>query len=89
MRLPGWNDLPRGYGARFDVRAAPVWLRILEALPFVDRFAYPLLVRRGHGYLSPHPGWPPEALDELRDGWLLDDPEREEPGSVVELREER
>jgi hypothetical protein len=86
VRLIGWKDAPRGHGARLDLRAAPLWLRVLEATPFVDRFAYPLLVRRGLGYLTPHPGWPAEELEELRDGWKLDDPERVEPGSVAVLR---
>ena len=72
MRLDGWNAIPNGYGAHFDVGAAPWWLRVLFQTPFVDRFAYPLLVRRGLGVLSPHPGWPPERLGLVPNGWRLD-----------------
>jgi hypothetical protein len=31
---------------------APWWLRALFRTPFLDRFAYPLLVRRGFGALA-------------------------------------
>ena len=55
MRLEGWNHIPEGYGARFDVKAAPLWLRFLVNTPFIDSFAYPLLVKRGHGYLRTSP----------------------------------
>ncbi len=50
MKLAGWNDIPWGYAARFDTASAPVWLRILYATPFLDRFAYPQLVSRGLGF---------------------------------------
>ncbi|MDX6199470.1 MAG: hypothetical protein QOJ79_2621 [Actinomycetota bacterium] len=71
MRLDGWNAIPTGYGATFDVGAAPWWLRLLFHAPSVDRFAYPLLVKRGLGVLSPHPGWPRERLGPVAGGWRV------------------
>lgn len=77
--------MPEGYGARFDVRAAPLWLRVLFHTPFIDRFAYPLLVRRGHGYLQAFPEPPPEGLGEVSGGWRIDPPDYQPPGSIAWL----
>ncbi|GAA1258613.1 hypothetical protein [Oryzihumus leptocrescens] len=52
MELEGWNSLPEGAGVVFDSSEAPLWLRVLFHLPFLDRFAHPLLVARGCGFLS-------------------------------------
>lgn len=82
MRLEGWNHIPAGYGARFDVAAAPAWLRMLFHAPFVDRFAYPLLVRRGHGYLQPSPDAAAAELGPVDGGWRLDPPGFAPPGST-------
>ena len=51
MRLEGWNHIPEGYSATFDAPSAPLWLRMWFRTPFVDRFAYPLMVKGGFGYL--------------------------------------
>ena len=72
MRLDGWNVIPDGYGARFEVDDAPRWLRLLYRTPFVDRFAYPLLVKRGLGVLSPHPGRSSDRLGPVTRGWRVD-----------------
>ena len=85
MKLAGWNDLPRGYGAHFDTALAPIWLRILYATPFLDRFAYPQLVRRGLGFLAPHPGLSATELDPVIGGWQLENPHHRAPGSVAWL----
>ncbi len=85
MRLAGWNDIPRGYGARFDTASAPAWLQILSATPFLDRFAYPLLVHRGLGFLTPHPGWPATKFAPVTGGWRLEVPEHWSAGSVAWL----
>jgi hypothetical protein len=63
------------FGARFDTAAAPWWLRAWFATPLLDRFAYPVLVRRGYGHLSPHPGIVPDAqaiADATKEGWRID-----------------
>jgi hypothetical protein len=55
VQLEGWNHIPDGFGAQFVLEAAPWWLRTWFRAPFVDRFAYPILVRRGCGILTRHP----------------------------------
>lgn len=82
MRLEGWNHIPAGYGAQLDVRAAALWLRCLFHIPIVDRFAYPLLVQRGHGFLRASPEWPQEQLGDVRRGWRIDPPDHEPPFSA-------
>lgn len=85
--MEGWNVGPRGYGARFDVRAAPLWLRLLFHTPFIDRFAYPLLVRRGLVYLTPSPALDAADRDPFPSGgWRLEDPDYVPTGSVSWLQ---
>ena len=72
MRLQGWNEIPDGYGAWFDLNRAPLWLRLWFRTPFLDRFAYPVVVRRGFGHLTAHPGWSPDQLGEIGPGWRTD-----------------
>ena len=86
MKLEGWNHIPRGYGADFDVSAAPWWLRLWFHTPFVDRYAYPRLVRRGHGYLTPSPDCPAADREPIGGGWRLREPGYTPPGSVTDLR---
>lgn len=68
-RLEGWNLIPRGYGVLWDLSGAPWWLRLWFHTPFADRFAHPHVVKRGCGWLSPHPGWPLEDLGRVDGGW--------------------
>ena len=84
MRLVGWNDIPAGYRAGFDLDGAPLWLRLWFRTPFVDRFAYPLAVRRGYGWLTPHPGVEPAPVGDV--GWRIHPDDDERPGSVAILR---
>jgi hypothetical protein len=73
--LEGWNHVPWEFGARFEITAAPWWLRAWYATPLLDRFAYPVLVRRGYGHLSPHPGTVPDTkaiADATKAGWRID-----------------
>lgn len=81
MRLEGWNHVPEGYGAWFDTASAPLWLRLWFRTPFVDRWAHPHMVRRGYGYLTPHPGEPPETREEITGGWRIRPEGHEPPGS--------
>ncbi len=85
--LPGWNDIPLGYGAQFDTAAAPWWLRAWFHTPFVDRYAYPVMVRRGYGYLTPHPGWD-GLFGSVTGGWRLREEGYIPPGSVSDLTRE-
>jgi hypothetical protein len=84
MRLVGWNDIPCGYGAEFELDSAPWWLRAWFRTPFVDRFAHRLAVRRGYGWLSPHPGGEPGPVAE--DGWRIRPDGYTSPGAVAFLR---
>ncbi len=84
MKLEGWNQIPEGYGADFDLPSAPLWLRTWFRTPLLDRFAYPQMVRRGLGYLTPHPGVPPDARGKVRTGWRIR-PEYQPPGSITHL----
>jgi hypothetical protein len=86
VTLEGWNHIPRGYGADFDVASASWWLRLWFRSPFVDRYAYPRLVRRGHGYLTPFPDYPAEDREPIGGGWRLRERGYTPPGSVTDLR---
>jgi hypothetical protein len=84
MRLVGWNDIPPGYGAQFELDGAPAWLRLWFRTPFLDRFAYPVAVRRGYGWLTPPPGAAPVPTD-VGD-WRIRPDDYQPPGSVAVLR---
>jgi len=86
VRLEGWNHVPGGYGARFDVASAPWWLRLWFRTPFLDRWAYPRLVERGFGYLTPRPGVPARDREEIPHGWRLSPEGWEPPGAETDLR---
>jgi hypothetical protein len=72
MRLEGWNNIPRGYGAHFDVAEAPWWLRAIFRSPLIDRFAYPMLVSRGYGWLTEQPGMESDPTAATERGWRID-----------------
>lgn len=86
MALEGWNHIPRGYGAQFDLQAAPWWLRFWFTTPFVDRYAYPRLVARGYAFLSPHPHFPVDDMEVPGPGWRFRPAGYETPGSTCRLR---
>ncbi|WP_147332040.1 hypothetical protein [Geodermatophilus marinus] len=86
MALEGWDHIPLGYGADVDVAAAPWWLRLWFHTPFIDRYAYPRLVQRGLGYLTPSPDCPTEEREPVGGGWRLREPGYVRPGSVVPLK---
>jgi hypothetical protein len=81
MRLNGWNYIPDGYGMAVDAAAAPVWLRIWFRVPFLDRFSYPIMVKRGLAWLTrdEHEATRP---NDAPPGWRV----RSEDESWVQLR---
>lgn len=88
MKLLGWNSIPDGYGVVVRLDDSPNWLRFWFHTPYIDRFAYPVMVRRGFARLVPQPGTPGEDLARLhRAGWQVD-PRGEAPRSLLQAREE-
>ncbi len=85
MRLEGWNSIPIGAEATFDLSAAPIWLKVIYHAPFIDRFAFPLLVARGHGSLSVTETTRFDAAAALAQGWVIMPEEYVAPGSVSSL----
>lgn len=51
MNLLGWNVLPAGCVVEFKFEDGPRWLEILALIPYFERFAYPIAVKRGLGIL--------------------------------------
>lgn len=45
--IHGWNDIPAGYVQEEDFHLAPVWLRVLARIKLVEKFAYPIAVKKG------------------------------------------
>jgi hypothetical protein len=86
VRIAGRNHVAGGYGASFDVTSAPWWLRLWFRTPFLDRWAYPRLVARGFGYLTPHPRVPLQDREEIPAGRRLRPERHEPPGAVTDLR---
>ena len=85
MELEGWNRIPVGYMADFDVASAPWWLRLWFHTPFVDRFAYPVMVGRGFGQLTAQPGTTAGDRGPIHGGWKLRPDDFRPPGSVTRL----
>lgn len=85
VRLEGWNSIPERYGADFDLRSAPRWLRLWFHTPILDRYAYPVVVRRGYGWLSPHPGLSANEFGHLPAGWRIRPRDYRPPGSTAYL----
>jgi hypothetical protein len=87
VRLAGWNDIPRGYGAEFDLAQAPLWLRAWFKTPLLDRFAYPVAVRRGYGWLTKQPTLDAAPIGD--DGWQVRPDDYVNRGSAAFLRPAR
>jgi hypothetical protein len=72
MRLNGWNYIPDGYGMSVDAAAAPVWLRMWFGAPLLDRFAYPIMVRRGYAWLTADEYRPADEHEQVPPGWRVE-----------------
>jgi hypothetical protein len=86
MALEGWDRVPRGYGAEFELAGAPWWLRLWFRTPLLDRYAHPVAVARGHGFLLPNPYCPEEEREVPAQGWRVREPGYFPPGSRSDLR---
>lgn len=71
MNLLGWNVLPTDCDAEFKFDDGPRWLTALALIPYFERFAYPIAVKRGLGILwsTSFSQVQREALDSS--GWIL------------------
>ncbi len=82
MTLEGWDHIPRGYSADFDLSGAPWWLRLWFRMPFVDRYAHPHVAARGYGYLTAKDFVPVEDREPVGPGWRLREPDYQDPGTA-------
>ena len=85
MKLEGWNHIPAGYGATFERQGAPWWLRAWFKTPLIDRFSYPLLVRRGFGWLTAFPTSTDQHPEPVTYGWRIRPADYLPPGSYIAL----
>ena len=76
---------PTGYGATFESQSAPWWLRAWFNTPLIDRFAYPLLIRRGFGWLTAFPTTADPHPEPLTHGWRIRPADYLPPGSYGAL----
>ena len=84
ITILGWNDYRDGFYHRHDFESAPIWLRILATTPFLERFAYPIGVKKNYVWLRSFSDSGPQALlsytrvvygkktirEEIDEGWV-------------------
>ena len=49
MSLVGWNDSSLDFYTEIDFKSTSFWIRFLALTPVVEKYAYPVAVRRGFG----------------------------------------
>ena len=47
ITIRGWNDIPKGYVQEEDFHLGPLWLRFLARIKIIERFAYPIAIKKG------------------------------------------
>lgn len=57
-------DIESHYALHYEFRQGPRWLEALAFLPFFDRFAYPIALKKGIGFANP------SRLNEARDEYM-------------------
>ena len=45
--IHGWNDIPIGYVQEEEFHLAPIWLRTLARIKYLEKYAYPIAVKKG------------------------------------------
>jgi hypothetical protein len=90
MSLVGWNDSSLDFYTEIDFKSTPSWIRLLALTPVVEKYAYPVAVRRGFGtiWISRDSGVDIDIF--LAQGWLVesgepDDNDRFLSGSLARL----
>ena len=71
MPITGWDDAPSDAITKFNFHNTSLWLRVLARVPFFERYAYPIAVKRGLGTI-----WLPGTTDNnfenfLNVGWKV------------------
>ncbi len=84
----GWDSIPAGAVAVFDWRAAPWWVRVLVRTPFLDRIAYPWMVRHGLAWLEVFDSTVFDADAARGRGWRILPKGWVAPGSIAGLGEQ-
>jgi hypothetical protein len=49
MSLLGWDDASINSVTEIDFKSSPFWIRLLALTPVIEKYAYPIAVRRGYG----------------------------------------
>ena len=49
MSKVGWDDASLNSVTEIDFKSSPFWVRLLALTPVVEKYAYPIAVRRGYG----------------------------------------
>jgi hypothetical protein len=49
MSLVGWDDASLNSVTEIDFKSSPFWVRLLALTPVIEKYAYPVAVRRGFG----------------------------------------
>ena len=47
ITIRGWNDIPEGCVQEEYLHLGPLWLRFLARIKIIERFAYPIAVKKG------------------------------------------
>lgn len=90
MSLIGWDDASLNLVTEIDFKSSPFWVRLLALTPVVEKYAYPVAIRRGFGtiWISKDSGVDIDIF--LAQGWLVksgepDDNDRFLSGSLARL----
>jgi hypothetical protein len=90
MTLLGWNDASLDSVTEIDFKSSPKWLRFLALTPVVEKYAYPIAVRRGFATIWISNDSVVDIDFFLAQGWKVkigepDDSERFLNGSLAKL----
>jgi hypothetical protein len=85
VQLEGWNSIPEGYGAQFDLRGVRGGFGFGSERRSSTGSHVRVAVRRGYGWLSPDQGLSVDELGGVPDGWRIRPDDHESPGSTAFL----
>lgn len=90
MTLLGWNDASLDSVTEIDFKSSPWWLQFLALTPVVEKYAYPIAVRRGFATIWISNDLVVDIDVYLAQGWKVkigepDDSQRFLSGSLAKL----